>query len=93
LQVVGGIIILFYVAPLLTLVMLAPMPVLGIGAAIYGRDSCFLFECRSSLGLSAALPLLVGRYVKTLSGEVQTALAATTGVRSFLRKLGNRTPR
>jgi hypothetical protein len=37
LQVFGGIAVLFYIAPLLTLVMLAPMPILGLGGAIYGE--------------------------------------------------------
>lgn len=44
-QVVGGIVVLFWIAPLLTLVMLAPFPVLGLGAAVYGQSATSSILC------------------------------------------------
>jgi ABC-type multidrug transport system fused ATPase/permease subunit len=62
-QVLGGVIVLFYLSWKLTLVMLLPMPVLGLAAAAYSRAVRGL-----GAGLQSSLALCTEVAEETISG-------------------------
>jgi ABC-type multidrug transport system fused ATPase/permease subunit len=73
LQVVGGIAILFAIAPILTLVMLAPIPVLAVGSYFYGgfvkRLAARVQTALAATTAVAEESISMIQFVKTFAGE------------------------